>query len=201
MIYSVKGTVLNLVQTDSCFTIALELVSGLCLNLKISKFTANKLKGVGEKVSLKTQLIIRENSLELFGFETDSEKLIFNNLISVTGVGPNFAISILSTFEPDEIANLIVNENEKKLSSCKGIGKKIASRIILELKNKIQKLNFNLQHHEKFNEDYNNFNEAIQALLVLGYDKKAVEKAVHSQQIDFSVQQLIKNALKILSSN
>ena len=144
--------------------------------------------------------MVRENSFELFGFLTNNEKEIFKMLISVSGVGPNFAITILSKIETEKLVEFIISGNEKELCNCKGIGKKTASRIVLELKNKFNKTNLNALESTLQNLPVSdNVNEAISALVVLGFEKSKILSAISSQPKESSVQQLIKNILKILS--
>lgn len=200
MFYSIKGEIVDLKALETCHLISLECSSGLCFNLKISNFTAKSCSSIGQKIKLFTQLVIRENLFELFGFLTNDEKEIFKMLISVSGVGPNFAITILSTIETEKLVEFIISGNEKELCNCKGIGKKTASRIILELKNKFDKINLNFLKSTSQNLPSNdNINEAISALVVLGFEKSKILSAISSQPKESSVQQLIKNALKTLS--
>lgn len=204
MIYSIKGHIINFQKQENNHFVALEGKSGVCFNLRVSSFTAEKCKVLGSELRLFVHLVVRENGLELFGFHNELEKDVFKLLISVSGVGPSFAISVLSDIEPVRLIGLINEGNEKALCCCKGIGKKTASRIVLELKSKISKINFDglkINFVGSGVNDFSNdsFNEAISALVVLGYDKSKAKKAIYSQSKDYSVEQLVKNALKILS--
>lgn len=210
MIYSVRGKILNLMQNDNCFVVALETSNGVAFNLKISSFTARLCEKTDQEIRLFAHFIVRENAFELFGFSTEAEKAIFKLLISVSGVGPSFAISILNKIEHGNLVSLIASGNEEALCCCKGVGKKLASRIVLELKGKIEKFNFDELkiNFENSNENgveifsNKNIEEAVSALIVLGYDRAKAKEAVHSQQKkgsnECSVEQLVKNALKIL---
>lgn len=199
MFYSIKGSVANLNDLEICHLVSLECASGLGFNLKVSNFTAEHCSKMGQEIKLFTHLIVRENTFELFGFFNVDELEIFKMLVSVSGVGPNFAITILSTLKIEEIVSFIICGNEKALCSCKGIGEKTASRIILELKNKLKNSKFNNIENSSKNSLLNkNFDEAVSALMVLGFDKSKILSAVKAQPVNYSVQQLIKNALKIL---
>ena len=108
----------------------------LTVSATTSASLANKL---GEKVKLFTHLAVREDGIELFGFGSNEERECFNQLTSVSGVGPKAAISILSTMTPDRLALAICTEDAKSISKAPGIGQKTAARIVLDLKDKISK--------------------------------------------------------------
>ena len=201
MIYSIKGKVLNLKQQENFFIVALESGTGIGFNLKISKFTAKNCKVLGSEVRLFSYLVVRENALELFGFLTEAEKSIFKLLISVSGVGPSFAISILNEIGHNELIGLIANGNEKALCCCKGVGKKTASRIVLELKSKIEKFSFEVEQVDVKRFEQKKIDEAVDALVALGCEKSRAKKVVMSQlrkMENCSVEQLVKSALRVL---
>ena len=113
---------------------------GVGYQVTISANTANALSGsLGQKVKLFTYLAVREDGVELFGFRTREELSCFKLLITVSGVGPKAAMSILSTMTPDRFAYAVCTEDAKALSRAPGIGGKTAARIVLELKDKISK--------------------------------------------------------------
>jgi Holliday junction DNA helicase RuvA len=122
---------------------------------------------------------------------------MFNHLISVSGIGPNTAIIMLSSMLPEDIAQAIQTEDVMTIQKIKGIGAKTAQRVILDLKGKVLKLSEQAQNI--FSSNNTNRFDALTALLSLGFDKKAAEKAL--ERIDTGaepVEQLIKEALKIL---
>ena len=133
MLYHLEGTVTEL----SHDTLVLD-CSGVGFEVTITPNTASSMKR-GEKGKVYITESISENSFDLYGFLTWREKQFFKMLTSVSGVGPKAAMSILSYNTPDSLAISIVNENEKALTACPGIGKKTAQRIILELKDKFTK--------------------------------------------------------------
>ena len=133
MFYHLEGTVMEL----SHDTLVLD-CSGVGFEVTITPNTASSMKR-GEKGKVYITESISENSFDLYGFLTWREKQFFKMLTSVSGVGPKAAMSILSYNTPDSLAISIVNENEKALTACPGIGKKTAQRIILELKDKFTK--------------------------------------------------------------
>jgi len=152
-----------------------------------------------DAVRLYTHLLIREDAHTLFGFINKTEREVFRLLISVSGVGPSIARTMLSSMTSEEIQQAIASENVPLIQSVKGIGAKTAQRVIVDLKDKILKT-FDL---DEVSVHTNNTNkeEALSALEVLGFARKQSEKAISSiikTQKDASVEQLIKLALKNL---
>jgi len=146
-------------------------------------------------------LHLTENSQVLFGFYTTQEKELFMHLISVSGVGASTARMMLSGMQPDEIIRAIVQGDARQLEAIKGIGKKSAERLVLELKEKLSKINTNNNALGGFvNAPANPHQDAIQALISLGIQKavaeKAVEKTIKTEGAGASLEALIKLALK-----
>ncbi len=167
--------------------------------VNISLQTFSQIKDV-EDIKLFTHLVVKEDSHTLFGFAQKGERTLFRLLISVSGVGANTARVILSAMSSDEIANAIVTENVEVLKSVKGIGAKTAQRIILDLKDKVGKEETST---ELFDSSHNTSKEeALSALVMLGFAKKAADKAllkiVKSEGLSISVEDLVRMALKIL---
>jgi len=134
MITAVEGT-LEFRELDS----AVIKVGPISLRVYIPSSTLSQLGAVGDKVSLYTYLYIREDNMALYGFSSLEELGLFQNLISVSGVGPKVALSLLSSLAPEQLTMAIVGSNVDILSQVPGIGKKIASRLVLELKGKLEK--------------------------------------------------------------
>jgi Holliday junction DNA helicase RuvA len=180
-------------------TTAVLACQGIGYSINISLNTYTQINGK-ESCKLFTHLVVREDALILFGFADVSEKHVFQQLISVSGVGPNTARLILSSLTSAEVADAIASENVKLLQSVKGIGGKSALRIIIDLKDKIMK---DLPAGENLMTSHNTGkHEALSALVMLGFNRPVAEKAL-DQVIKASggalpVDQLIKNALKIL---
>lgn len=173
--------------------------SGIGYLISISLNTYMKLTGK-ESCRLFTHLVVREDALVLFGFADEYERTMFQHLISVSGIGPNTARLILSAMSPDEIAEAIIRENVKLLQSIKGIGGKSAQRIIIDLKDKMQK---DSPVREILGSTHNTSRaEALSALVMLGFNKTLAEKAIEQVQktegMALPVEQIIKSALKIL---
>ena len=169
---------------------------GVGYSVKISLNTFGAL-GSEENVRIYTKLIVREDAQLLYGFADTTEREMFKHLISVSGIGPNTAMIMLSSLIPDEIAAAIQNEDATTIQGIKGIGAKTAQRVIVDLKDKMLKMVFSGENI--FKTDNTKQFDALTALVSLGFDKKAAEKAIDRVNSgEESVEQLIKGALKIL---
>lgn len=170
---------------------------GVGYYVKISLNTFSAI-GTAESVKVLTQQIIREDAHLLFGFATPEERDVFNFLLSVSGIGPNTAILMLSSMSPNEIANAIQTEDVRSIQAIKGIGAKTAQRVIIDLKDKMLKVEWGDATNIFVGNNTNRF-DALTALISLGFDKKSAEKAIEKIATgDESVEELIKGALKIL---
>ena len=155
--------------------------------------------------SVYTYLAVREDGIELFGFESNEERSCFNLLISVSGVGPKAAISILSMMSPDRFSLAVCTEDTKFISKTPGIGPKTAARIVLELKDKISKDMMTASptatsiSTAKSAPMSKNLSEACEALMVLGYDKNTVLSVIKDVDPSTDVGLIIKTALKKLA--
>ncbi len=188
--------------------------SGLCVidcggvgyKLTTSLITSGILaEKVGQKIKIFTHLAVREDGVELFGFESSEERECFNNLITVSGVGPKAAMNILSVMTPDNLALAICTEDVKAISKAPGIGAKTAARIVLELKDKLSKELGNETSLKKSGSKSvtviptGNLSEATEALMVLGYDKNSVLRALDGIDPKTEVGEIIRFALKKLA--
>ena len=181
---------------------------GVGYKLTVSYMTSDVLLSkLGKNVKLYTHLTVREDGIELFGFGSKEEKECFNQLISVSGVGPKVAMSILSTMTPDKLALAICTEDTKAIAKTPGIGAKTAARIILELKDKVSKDMMSTSGGATQSSPSatsfvanSSFSEAAEALVVLGYDKNSVLSALKGIDSSISdVGEIIKLALKKLT--
>jgi Holliday junction DNA helicase RuvA len=169
---------------------------GVGYEVKISLHTFSAISS-DESIKLFTKLIVREDAHILYGFSSKEEREMFNHLISVSGIGPNTAMIMLSSMVPDEIAHAIQSEDVKTIQSIKGIGVKTAQRVIIDLKDKMLKIVFSTEN--SFNQSNTNRFDALTALVSLGFDKKSAEKAIDKISTgEESVEEIIKGALKIL---
>lgn len=156
----------------------------------------------GRQAKLYTYLHVREDIFELYGFSTEGELSSFQMLLGVSGVGPKAALAILSSTTPEGLAMAIVSENEKALTCAPGIGKKIAQRIILELKDKLAKGQLTTSSGEAFACGVtiipeNKTSEASAALAVLGYSQPEITTALKGLDVEqLTLEQIIKQALK-----
>ena len=162
-----------------------------------SSLTTFSAIGTSESIMIFTQHIVREDAQLLYGFATKEEREMFNHLISVSGIGPNTAMIMLSSLSPEEVAHAIQTDDVKTIQGVKGIGIKTAQRVIIDLKDKMLKITFSSEN--VFVQNNTNRFDALNALVSLGFDKKAVEKAIDKISTgEETVEQLIKQALKIL---
>ena len=173
--------------------------NGVGYLLNISLHTYSQLKD-DENCLLFAHLAVREDAMLLFGFFDKEERELFRQLITVSGVGTNTARMILSSLSPDEVSQATIREDSALLQHIKGIGLKTAQRIIIDLKDKLYK---ELIPHEKLGINHNTKKEeALSGLLILGFQKmmaeKALNKVIEVEGPALSVEQLIRNALKIL---
>jgi len=170
--------------------------NGIGYEVKITLTTFSSI-GSGESVKVFTQFIVREDAQLLYGFFTKEERDVFNQLISVSGIGPNTAMIMLSSLTPEEVAHAIQSEDVKTIQSVKGIGLKTAQRVIIDLKDKMSKVEFSSEN--VFSKNNTNRFDALTALISLGFDKKAIDKAFDKIITgEETVEELIKHALKIL---
>lgn len=173
---------------------------GYLLNISLNTYTS--IQGAA-KCKLLAHFSVKEDAHTLFGFYTDKERVTFRHLISVNGVGPNTARLILNSLSPDEITSAILSGNVPVLKGVKGIGEKSAQRIIVDLKDKVGKDTVPAATAGLiFHSDNRSKNEALSAMVNLGFAKntaeKAIEKAIKSVGPDAAVEELIKIALKNL---
>jgi holliday junction DNA helicase RuvA len=172
---------------------------GVGYHVNISLNTYSKLESL-EKIKIFTYLNVKEDEQSLFGFFDDDERSLFILLISVSGIGVNTARVILSYMNPDEVRTAIIHENAVALGRVKGIGPKTAKRIILDLKDKVIKETGSEQVILMSPENNTIRNEALSAMIALGFPKPVVEKQIKSileknPNIE-QVEDLIKQVLK-----
>ena len=194
MIFSLKGIVQELTPTY----VVIE-VNGVGYYVGISLQTSQRLS-LGKEVFLFTQQIIREDAHLLFGFYTKEEKEMFNLLISVNGVGAVSAPILLSSLDLKDIAQSILNKNSALLQKVKGIGAKTAARIIVDLRDKVEKFGVSAENISAF-ADNKVKEESLSALEVLGIPKKMSEKIadrILKQNPDLQTEELVKQILKMI---
>jgi len=182
-------------------------LNGLGLGLSVPFSTSKKIGEPGTTVSLLTHLYWREDGPQLFGFLTEPEREFFRLLNKVNKIGPKLALHIMSVAEIDQIVEMILTENTRGLTGLKGVGEKLASRLIVELKEPIAKLGFGAapQNYEKkgLSKKLVFEKEAREALETLGYTGREIDKALQdvASQLpsDAPLQDLVEAALRNLS--
>ncbi len=196
MYYYLNGTVAHI----GPYLVVID-CGGVGYACRTTNHTISKLN-TGKAAKLYTHLYVREEIFELYGFASESELGCFRMLIGVSGVGPKAALAILSSNTPEGLALAIVSGNEKALTSAPGIGKKIAQRIILELKDKLAKGQLTSAGGESYAGGItvipeNKASEASAALAVLGYSQSEIAVALKGIDLDgLSLEDVIKQALK-----
>jgi Holliday junction DNA helicase RuvA len=182
-------------------------VGGVGYEVIIPLSTFYDLGEIGENISLRIYTYVREDVLQLFGFKTVRERELFLLLISVSGIGPKSAITALSGMSADEIIGAIRQNNLARLNSIPGVGKKTAERLVIELRDKIAKLSAVSAEEmraegipQTSGDDV--YDDAISALVNLGYQRAAAEKALKQamqEGTEMSVQKLLRRSLQLLA--
>lgn len=206
MISYIKG-VLAKVWEDG---IVLE-ANNIGYDIKMPLSSLEDLPGTGDTIKIYTYMHVREDAIGLFGFLTEDDLSMFKQLITVSGIGPKGALGILSAITPDNLRFAILSEDAKTIATAPGIGKKTASKLIIELKDKIkledafeQKLMNQIDGQESLASTGSVIadirNEAIQALVVLGYSKTDAAKVVRNIDIteNMNSEDILKKSLKFL---
>ena len=191
MYYYVNGTV---AEIDA--GLAVIDCSGVGYACATTNYTLSQLKK-GAPAKLYTYLNVREDAMELFGFADQSELRSFKLLIGVSGVGPRAALSILSAVTPQQLALAVVTEDEKALTAANGIGKKIAQRVILELKDKLAREEALGGAPAMAAVPHSKKSEAQSALAVLGYGSAEIAAALKDIDMEaLTLEDIIRQALK-----
>lgn len=196
MIYSVRGKLIH--TENSAAVVECGGVGYLC------QTTMNTLKTLklNSEVTLYTYLNVREDAVDLFGFATQNELATFKTLISVSGVGPKAGLSVLSELTAEQVAMAIATDDIKTITRAQGIGKKIAQRIILELKDKLAKSEQTQPGNVQMPQTAGgNVAKAIEALGVLGYTPADVSPVLANFDAGLPVEQLIAMTLKQMGRN
>lgn len=175
--------------------------NGIGYKIYTSANTISKLEIGKSDQLLYIQLQVREDGMFLFGFSSEEEMDMYNLLLLVSKIGPKVAVGILSVLTPNQIKMAILNKNVEELCKGPGVGKKTAERMILELKDRIDS-NSILNDDEMGSNLSNDYNEATQALISLGYTSYEVERVLRTIDVDnMSLEAVIKEGLKKLSKH
>ena len=188
-------------------------VGGIGYEVNISASTCDRMPGIGDNVKLYTYMNVKEDEMSLFGFLTRDEIRMFRMLITVSGIGPKGALSILSVFDTDDLRFAILAGDVKTISKAPGIGKKTAERLVLELRDKISNADItgtegigqaagSASIGKSSGEDASSRDEAVEALAALGYNAtdamKAVRKVLSASDDKLDTEAILKLALKEL---
>ena len=188
-------------------------VGGIGYEVNISASTCDRMPGIGDNVKLYTYMNVKEDEMSLFGFLTRDEIRMFRMLITVSGIGPKGALSILSVFDTDDLRFAILAGDVKTISKAPGIGKKTAERLVLELRDKISNADItgtegigqaagSASTGNSSGEDASSRDEAVEALAALGYNAtdamKAVRKVLSASDDKLDTEAILKLALKEL---
>lgn len=175
-------------------------VSGVGYKVYMSSAELSRLPAKGNAVMVYTHLHVREDMMDLYGFLTQDELLMFEMVISVSGVGPKVGLSLLSAMSPSSFALAVVNNDPKSITKAQGVGLKLAQRIILELKDKLKGQDYQAAGIDIGQEAdiQSSGSEAISALVVLGYSPQEAKRVVSKITGVTDVEGIIKEALKLM---
>lgn len=201
-----RGTITNKTAVlTGCF-VTLE-NNGLGYLLEVTSRDFNEFEIANSEVKIYTVLVHREDKMSLCGFKHKEDRDIFNVLTSVSGVGVKMALTLLGRFSAAELAGLVINGNYKELTLAKGVGPKLAQKIILELKDKLinyQKDFSQTDFVEKIRTENTNLIDAQSVLLSFGYDKNEIKSAFAKLGSDFTdksdAETILQETLKVLAS-
>lgn len=178
-------------------------VNGIGYELEAPMTTFYDLPELEQTVTLFVHMVVREDAQLLFGFASRQQRELFRSLIKVNGVGPKVALAILSTLSAQELLECMANEDFKQLTQVPGIGMKTAQRLVVEMKDRLEKEfgEVALEARANAGAGANERDDAVAALLSLGYRHKDASRIVKSLPNDLSSEELIRQALRTLSGN
>lgn len=178
-------------------------VNGVGYELEAPMTTFYDLPAVHEAVAVFVHMVVREDAQLLFGFSSRQQRELFRSLIKVNGVGPKVALAILSTLSAQELLQCMANEDFKKLTQVPGIGMKTAQRLVVEMKDRLEKEfgDVALEARAQAGSAANDRDDATAALVSLGYRPADASRIVKSLPKDLSSEELIRQALRSLSGN
>lgn len=182
-------------------------VQGIAYELQVSMTSFFRLPDVGKEVTLHTHLIVREDVHLLYGFNDLTERTLFRQLIKVSGIGPKIALAILSSITVEEFISGVLNNDSKRLVQLPGVGKKMAERIIIEMRDRIKEVAkdtavmVELTTNQQTPTPKTALQDAMSALVALGYKPQEASRALqsHQDQSDLPSEELIRLALKALA--
>jgi len=178
-------------------------VNGVGYELEAPMTTFYELPAVNEQATLFVHMVVREDAQLLFGFASRQQRELFRSLIKVNGVGPKVALAVLSTLSAQELLQCMANEDFKQLTKVPGIGMKTAQRLVVEMKDRLEKEfgDVALEARSAGAGTVNDRQDAIAALVSLGYKSTEASRIVKSLPDDLSSEEIIRQALRSLSGN
>jgi len=177
-------------------------VNGVGYELEAPMSTFYDLPEVGAQATVFVHMVVREDAQLLFGFTSKQQREMFRSLIRVNGVGPKVALAVLSTLSAQELLQCMANEDVTQLCRVPGIGKKTAQRLVVEMKDRLEKEFGDVALEVSAGESSsNNSRDAIDALVALGYKNVEASRVVKSLDSSISSEELIRQALRVLSGN
>lgn len=177
-------------------------VNGVGYELEAPMSTFYDLPEVGAQATVFVHMVVREDAQLLFGFTSKQQREMFRSLIRVNGVGPKVALAVLSTLSAQELLQCMANEDVTQLCRVPGIGKKTAQRLVVEMKDRLEKEFGDVSLEVSAGESSsNNARDAIDALVALGYKNAEASRVVKSLDSSLSSEELIRQALRVLSGN
>ena len=177
-------------------------VNGVGYELEAPMSTFYDLPEVGAQATVFVHMVVREDAQLLFGFISKQQREMFRSLIRVNGVGPKVALAVLSTLSAQELLQCMANEDVTQLCRVPGIGKKTAQRLVVEMKDRLEKEFGDVALEVSAGESSsNNSRDAIDALVALGYKNAEASRVVKSLDSSISSEELIRQALRVLSGN
>lgn len=177
-------------------------VNGVGYELEAPMSTFYDLPAVGDIATVYVHMVVREDAQLLFGFTSKQQRELFRSLIRVNGVGPKVALAVLSTLSAQELLQCMANEDVAQLCRVPGIGKKTAQRLVVEMKDRLEKEFSDVELEVSAGESSNsNSRDAVDALVALGYKNLEASRVVKSLGAGLSSEELIRKSLRILSGN
>ncbi len=177
---------------------------GIGLKIRMSEKSIESMPHSEEEIVVLTYLHVKEDALDLYGFFSNIERETFLLLITINGIGPKLALTILSGMEPDRLNNYIITGDVKSLTAIPGVGSKTANRIILELKDKVDLNKLKISTGDDNNINQHLYKDSVNALVSLGYKKHVANEAClklkKNDELKGEIQNVIKKALKIIMS-
>lgn len=177
-------------------------VGGVGYRVTVPNATFAQLPAPGNEARLRITTVVREDEISLYGFATEAEQWLFTLLQNVTGVGPKLALKILSGIQPERLRDALSTEDSALLCTIPGVGKKMAQRLVLELRDKVGSIEGMTMPKAKAGQTAPAAQEAMEALVSLGYPVKTAREAIDAALAgpEQSVEELIRDGLKQLAS-